>query len=77
VGAYEQKYVDKDITSYALHSSKKKVIVEEFFDGPSLRDHRKKKKREVGSLSLLLQNYAIIGTFLLENYPLNKILSVF
>jgi hypothetical protein len=44
VGAYEQKYVDKDITSYALHSSKKKVIVEEFFDGLPLEIIARKKK---------------------------------
>jgi hypothetical protein len=72
VGAYEQKYVDKDITSYALHSSKKKVIVEEFFDGPSLRDHRKKKKREVGSLSLLLKTMQLLERFYLKIIHLIK-----
>jgi hypothetical protein len=60
-----------------LYIQAKKVIVEEFFDGPSLRDHRKKKKKGGRFIEFAFENYAIIGTFLLENYPLNKILSVF
>jgi hypothetical protein len=54
-----------------LYIQAKKVIVEEFFDGPSLRDHRK-KKREVGSLSLLLKTMQLLERFYLKIIRLIK-----